>query len=154
MPGAVIPEATRFSDSVSMRRASPCPSRTLAAVRSACPRLELDQAGPARAAVTDRSGWWLRNAAGLCVLAAAATVVSFTAQYRMADAAPALGPESRGGVLQVLCPACAVWHRVGDHLLGPETVGYGLGHIRQHPGDTAAAAPPATGATLRFRATT
>ena len=36
----------------------------------------------------DRSGLWLRNAAaGLGVLAAAAAVVSFTAQYRMADAA-------------------------------------------------------------------
>ena len=35
----------------------------------------------------DRSGLWLRNAAaGLCVLAAAAAVVSFTAQYRMVDA--------------------------------------------------------------------
>jgi len=36
----------------------------------------------------DRSGLWLRNAAaGLIVLAGAAAVVSFTAQYRMADAA-------------------------------------------------------------------
>jgi hypothetical protein len=36
----------------------------------------------------DRSGLWLRNAAaGLAVLAAAAAAVSFTAQYRMADAA-------------------------------------------------------------------
>ncbi len=36
----------------------------------------------------DRSGLWLRNAAaGLCVLAAAAAVVSFTAQYRMAETA-------------------------------------------------------------------
>jgi hypothetical protein len=36
----------------------------------------------------DRSGLWLRNAAaGLCVLAAAAAAVSFTAQYRMAAAA-------------------------------------------------------------------
>jgi hypothetical protein len=36
----------------------------------------------------DRSGLWLRNAAaGLCALAAAAAAVSFTAQYRMADAA-------------------------------------------------------------------
>src|SRR6266436_4340784 len=35
----------------------------------------------------DRSGLWLRNAAaGLGVLAAAAAVVSFTAQYRMVDA--------------------------------------------------------------------
>ncbi len=35
----------------------------------------------------DRSGLWLRNAAaGLCVLAAAAAAVSFTAQYRMAEA--------------------------------------------------------------------
>lgn len=32
----------------------------------------------------DRSGIWLRNAAaGLCLLAAAAAVVSFTAQYRL-----------------------------------------------------------------------
>jgi Protein of unknown function (DUF2637) len=36
----------------------------------------------------DRSGLWLRNAAaGLCILAAAAAAVSFTAQYRMADTA-------------------------------------------------------------------
>ena len=36
----------------------------------------------------DRSALWLRHAAaGLGVLAAAAAVVSFTAQYRMADAA-------------------------------------------------------------------
>jgi hypothetical protein len=35
----------------------------------------------------DRSGLWLRHAAaGLCVLAAAAVAVSFTAQYRMVDA--------------------------------------------------------------------
>jgi hypothetical protein len=35
----------------------------------------------------NRSGLWLRNAAaGLCVLAAAAAAVSFTAQYRMVDA--------------------------------------------------------------------
>src|SRR5580704_4305748 len=35
----------------------------------------------------DRSGLWLRNAAaGLCVLAAAAAAVSFTAQDRMVDA--------------------------------------------------------------------
>jgi hypothetical protein len=36
---------------------------------------------------SDRSGPWLRNAAaGLCVLAAAAAAVSFTAQFRMVDA--------------------------------------------------------------------
>ena len=42
---------------------------------------------PARATPgQDRSGAWLRNAAvGLCVLAAAAAAVSFTAQYRMAE---------------------------------------------------------------------
>src|SRR5271165_373745 len=35
----------------------------------------------------DRSAMWLRYAAaGLCALAAAAAVVSFTAQYRMVDA--------------------------------------------------------------------
>src|SRR5262245_38483036 len=34
-----------------------------------------------------RSGLWLRNAAGLCVLPAAAAAVSFTAQYRMAETA-------------------------------------------------------------------
>ena len=40
---------------------------------------------PGSAASTqDRSGLWLRNAAaGLCMLAAAAATVSFTAQYRM-----------------------------------------------------------------------
>ncbi len=43
---------------------------------------------PAFRPVPDRSGLWLRNAAaGLCVLAAAAAVVSFTAQYRMAETA-------------------------------------------------------------------
>ena len=37
---------------------------------------------------SDRSGLWLRNAAaGLCVMAAAAAAVSFTAQYRMAETA-------------------------------------------------------------------
>ncbi|MGH3285571.1 MAG: DUF2637 domain-containing protein, partial [Streptosporangiaceae bacterium] len=45
-----------------------------------------DPAPPGRP--DDRSGLWLRNAAaGLCLLAAAAATVSFTAQYRMADAA-------------------------------------------------------------------
>jgi hypothetical protein len=44
----------------------------------------LQASRPAR----DRSGLWLRNAAGgLCVLAAAAAAVSFAAQYRMAEAA-------------------------------------------------------------------
>ena len=39
------------------------------------------------AAGEDHSRIWLRNAAaGLCLLAAAAAVVSFTAQYRMVDA--------------------------------------------------------------------
>ena len=43
----------------------------------------------------DRSGLWLRNAAaGLCVLAAAAAAVSFTAQYRMVDDRPATSPWS------------------------------------------------------------
>ena len=43
---------------------------------------------PAPRPAPDRSGLWLRNAAaGLCVLAAAAAAVSFTAQYRMADTA-------------------------------------------------------------------
>ena len=43
---------------------------------------------PASRPVPDRSGLWLRNAAaGLCVLAAAAAAVSFTAQYRMAETA-------------------------------------------------------------------
>jgi len=46
-------------------------------------------APPSRTAPTsDRSGLWLRNAAaGLCVLAAAAAAVSFTAQFRMAETA-------------------------------------------------------------------
>jgi hypothetical protein len=48
----------------------------------------LGWAGPGQ----DRSGPWLRNAAaGLCVLAAAAVAVSFTAQYRMVDRSPGPG---------------------------------------------------------------
>ena len=48
----------------------------------------LVSAPPGRTAPSDdRSGLWLRNAAGgLCVLAAAAAAVSFTAQYRLVDA--------------------------------------------------------------------
>ena len=43
---------------------------------------------PSSRPAPDRSGLWLRNAAaGLCVLAAAAAAVSFTAQYRMAEIA-------------------------------------------------------------------
>ena len=43
---------------------------------------------PSSGPAPDRSGLWLRNAAaGLCVLAAAAAAVSFTAQYRMAETA-------------------------------------------------------------------
>src|SRR5271165_3129029 len=43
---------------------------------------------PASQPAPDRSGLWLRNAAaGLCLLAAAAAAVSFTAQYRMAETA-------------------------------------------------------------------
>ncbi len=43
---------------------------------------------PASRPAPDRSGLWLRHAAaGLCVLAAAAAAVSFTAQYRMAATA-------------------------------------------------------------------
>ena len=46
----------------------------------------------------DRSGLWLRNAAaGLCVLAAAAAAVSFTAQYRMVDATRHLPADRRPG---------------------------------------------------------
>ena len=42
---------------------------------------------PSSRPAPDRSGLWLRNAAaGLCILAAAAAAVSFTAQYRMVDA--------------------------------------------------------------------
>jgi hypothetical protein len=43
---------------------------------------------PSSRPAPDHSGLWLRNAAaGLCVLAAAAAAVSFTAQYRMAETA-------------------------------------------------------------------
>jgi hypothetical protein len=50
---------------------------------------------PAPRPTQDWSGLWLRNAAaGLCVLAAAAAAVSFTAQYRMAEP-PATCPRSR-----------------------------------------------------------
>src|SRR5689334_1319119 len=70
-------------------------------VHSAMPRIPLALAGPAGPSIPrvsgtgpgwdgpgqNPSGLWLRNAAaGLCVLAAAAAAVSFTAQYRMVDA--------------------------------------------------------------------
>ena len=43
---------------------------------------------PSARPAPDRSGLWLRNAAaGLCIPAAAAAAVSFTAQYRMAETA-------------------------------------------------------------------
>src|SRR5260370_27062567 len=46
----------------------------------------------------DHSGIWLRNAAaGLCLLAAAAAVVSFTAQYRLVYATPRLAGVARLG---------------------------------------------------------
>jgi hypothetical protein len=67
--------------------ALPGPARpTLAYARDSDNAVSLrpGRAGPSE----DRSGLWLRNAAaGLCVLAAAAAAVSFTAQYRMVDAA-------------------------------------------------------------------
>jgi hypothetical protein len=70
----------------------PAPGLRLALSRPAVlalvslPGLGSQHAPPGRP--RDRSGLWLRNAAaGLGVLAAAAAVVSFTAQYRLADAA-------------------------------------------------------------------
>ena len=66
--------------------ALPGPARpTLAYARDSDNAISLPpgRTGPGQ----DRSGLWLRNAAaGLCVLAAAAAAVSFTAQYRMVDA--------------------------------------------------------------------
>src|SRR5690348_14999574 len=88
-----------------MRPASPILISHNAGDRPVMPRVLLVLAGPAGPSVPhgpgvgkvsgagwndsgqDRSGLWLRNAAaGLCVLAAAAAAVSFTAQYRMVDA--------------------------------------------------------------------
>jgi hypothetical protein len=61
---------------------APLPAAVQQASRTASP--QPGWTGPGK----DHSGLWLRNAAaGLCVLAAAAAAVSFTAQYRMADAA-------------------------------------------------------------------
>ena len=65
----------------------------------------------------DHSGLWLRNAAaGLCLLAAAAAVVSFTAQYRLIQAIPPPGGSGRAGGrhprrrrLGLRLP----WHRAG-----------------------------------------
>ena len=88
-----------------IRPASPILSSHNPGDRPAIPRVQLVLTGPAGPSVPqgpgtgkvsgagwtspgqDRSGLWLRNAAaGLCVLAAAAAAVSFTAQYRMVDA--------------------------------------------------------------------
>ncbi|MGH3841330.1 MAG: DUF2637 domain-containing protein [Pseudonocardiaceae bacterium] len=89
-----------------MRPESPIPIGHNPGGRAVPPRVLLVLTGPAGASVPrdpgtgkvsgagwsdpgqDRSGLWLRNAAaGLCVLAAAAAAVSFTAQYRMAETA-------------------------------------------------------------------
>ena len=61
-------------------------SRPISLALVSPPRHGRQSASPGRP--RDRSGLWLRNAAaGLGVLAAAAAAVSFTAQYRMVDAA-------------------------------------------------------------------
>ncbi len=85
---------------------SPATCLTTGAVGVLTPAVPLALSGPARSPLVyvsrpnpitprphsavsagDRSGPWLRNASvGLCVLAAAAATVSFTAQYRMVDA--------------------------------------------------------------------
>ena len=91
-----------------MRPASPILIGHNPGGRPVMPRVPLVLTGPARPSIPqvrgtgkisgaglgwpgpgqDRSGPWLRNAAaGLCVLAAAAAAVSFTAQYRMAETA-------------------------------------------------------------------
>jgi hypothetical protein len=66
--------------------ALPNPALSLTAGVPVTGKLTSDR--PRRSASTqDHSGIWLRNAAaGLCLLAAAAAVVSFTAQYRLIDA--------------------------------------------------------------------
>ena len=78
----------------------------------------------------DRSGLWLRNAAaGLCVLAAAAAVVSFTAQYRMVDATRHLPvvaaleaaiPDAAALVFACLGIALALHRRTGTARPGAE----------------------------------
>jgi hypothetical protein len=68
-------------------RALPIPAVLLVACAPDRGMLTGDRSRPG-ALGRDRSGTWLRNAAvGLGLLAAAAAVVSFTAQYRMVDAA-------------------------------------------------------------------
>ena len=66
----------------------------------------------------DRSGLWLRNAAaGLCVLAAAAAAVSFTAQYRMVDATRHLPGDRRAGGRDPRCRRAGL--RLPRHRAGP-----------------------------------
>jgi hypothetical protein len=63
--------------------ALPNPALPLMAAAPATEKLTGDRS-PRRAPGRDHSRIWLRNAAaGLCLLAAAAAVVSFTAQYRL-----------------------------------------------------------------------
>ena len=65
------------------RTSPPAPAATSVRDAGQAASAQRGWAGPGQ----DHSGLWLRNAAaGLCVLAAAAAVVSFTAQYRMVEA--------------------------------------------------------------------
>ena len=73
-----------FAMAPAFPRALSSPSLAYASEPNNVVRPQPPRAVPGR----DQSGLWLRNAAvGLCVLAAAAAVVSFTAQYRMVYAA-------------------------------------------------------------------
>jgi len=78
-------EGRAIAPSVLLAQSYPFTSFMAASVRDAekPARNRPQREAPSR----DHSGIWLRNAAaGLCVLAAAAAAVSFTAQYRMVDA--------------------------------------------------------------------
>ena len=84
IPLVTLPGAGTGQDSGARPRPGPDP----AARPGARHRRPATAASPPRPGwPRDHSGLWLRNAAaGLCVLAAAAAAVSFTAQYRMVDA--------------------------------------------------------------------
>ena len=77
-PAGITPEAHPYHPAFH-------PLTTLRRVRESRQQCRTRQEWPSPAKTA--SGLWLRNAAaGLCVLAAAAAAVSFTAQYRMVDA--------------------------------------------------------------------
>ena len=87
----------------------------------------------------DHSGIWLRNAAaGLCLLAAAAAVVSFTAQYRMVEATRRLRSPRRQNQFISARPSQWAWYGHCKHERASPALTRDYSPIAPHPYKTVA----------------